>query len=216
MTSRWVQGRGRGACDPLTQDQRARTAAAQPGSHRRDQAPPGHACREQRAGRRPQLSGGPRLPLLPSSAWVLCPPLGSCSSRGARRVPEGWGRPARDARGRSGRLGRVTLGRAPSRGHCSIPCVAGCPVSRSSDLCLRVPVGGRRQLLASIRSAVGGREGIRGPCAGLCFYSGPLVALRKDPGEQPLRMLPALWVPALLPRQLTSSGSGYSRGSERR
>lgn len=102
---------GRRVCDRLTQDQGARTAAAQPGTHRRAQAPPGHARREQRAGRRPQLSGGPRLPLLPGSAWVRCPPpgpgsgSGSGSGRGPRRVPEGRGRLAWDARGRPGGRG---------------------------------------------------------------------------------------------------------------
>lgn len=163
MTGRWIQGRGRRACDRLTQDHRAGTAAAQPGTHRRDQAPPGHARREQRAGRRPQLSGGPRLPLLPGSASVLCPPPGFCPSRVPGVSRRAGGRPAWDARGRSGWPGRVTLGRARSRGHCSIPCVACCRVSRTGDLCPRVPVSGRSRLLALPRYAVGGRERIQGP-----------------------------------------------------
>lgn len=163
MVDLWLQGWGRRVCDLLTRDQRAKTAAAQPGTHRRDRAPPDHARREQRVGRRPQLSGGPRLPLLPGSAWVGCPLPGSPSSRGSGRVPESRGRPAWDARGRSGRPGRVTLGRTRSRRHHRIPCVACCPVSPSSDLCPRVPFGGSRRLLALPRSTVGGREGIRGP-----------------------------------------------------
>lgn len=210
MTGRWIQGRGRRACDPLTQDQRARTAAAQPGTHQRDQAPPGHARREQRAGRRPQLSGGPRLPLLPGSAWVLCPPPGSCPSRGSRRVTEGRGRLAWDARGRSGWPGRVTLGRARSRGHCSIPCVACCSVSRSSDLCPPVPVGRRRRLLALPRCAVGG-EGIQGPCAGLCvltlvpqWHRGNLAKTGRL-GTAPENVT-GFVDPSLLPRHQTSSG----------
>lgn len=91
MVERWLQGWGLRLCYPLTRDQRAKTAAAQPGIHRRDRAPPGHARREQRAGRRPQLSGGARLPLLPGSVWVGCPPPGSRSSRGSGRVPESPG-----------------------------------------------------------------------------------------------------------------------------
>lgn len=156
-------------CDPLTRDQRARTAAAQPGTHRRDRAPPDHDRREQRAGRRPRLSGGPRLPLLPGSAWVGCPPPGSGSSRGSGRVPESRGRPAWDARGRSGRPGRVTLGRTRSRWHRRSPCIVCCPVSGSSDLCPRVPFGGRLRLLALPCSTVGGREDIRGPSRVVVF-----------------------------------------------
>lgn len=211
MTGPWFQGRGRRACDQLTQDHRARTAAAQPGTYRRDQAPPGHARREQRAGRRPQLSGGPRLQLLPGSASVFCPPPGSCPSRVPGVSPRAEGRPARDARGRSGWPGRVTLDRAWSRGHCSIPCVACCPVSRSSDLCPRAPVGGPHRLLALPCFAVGGREGIQGPCAGLCvltlvpqWFRGNLAKTARL-GTAPENVA-GFVDPSVLPRQLTSSG----------
>lgn len=175
MVDRWLQGwgpprvrsahPGPGGADCCSSTW---NPPASPGSAR--PCPPGATSRTASSAIRwapppapPRLSLGPLPTARPRLRLRLRP--------GPQACPRGPGEAGVGRQGAPRRPGRVTLGRARSRRrHRRIPCVACCPVSRSSDLCPRVPFGGRRRLLALPPSTVGGREGGRGPSRVIVFF----------------------------------------------